>query len=121
MISFQVNDMTCGHCASAIGKAVAAIDKHAKVNVDLANHRVEIEASDADAQALQGLPGVKVLPPQSNILFVDLAPEKAVGAVDRLRAAGVLCNGLHRLRLVTHLDVSGADVQRAIAVLRASL
>lgn len=52
MISFEVNDMTCGHCASAISKAVAAVDRHAKVNVDLANHRVEIDAADADAQAL---------------------------------------------------------------------
>jgi len=73
------------------------------------------------AEGLQGLPGVTVVPPQSNILFIDLAPEKAAGAVDRLRAAGVLCSGLYRLRLVTHLDVSGADIQRAVSVLRATL
>ncbi|MDP1648851.1 MAG: low-specificity L-threonine aldolase [Rubrivivax sp.] len=73
------------------------------------------------AEGLHGLPGVTVVPPQSNILFVDLAPDKAAGAVERLRAAGVLCNGLARLRLVTHLDVSGADTQRAVSVLRATL
>jgi len=89
-------------------------------------HHIDRLAEDhaharALAEGLQGLPGVTVLPPQSNVLFVDLAPEKAVGVVDRLRAAGVLCNGLHRLRLVTHLDVSGADIQRAVAVLRATL
>ncbi len=73
------------------------------------------------ADGLQGLPGVGVTPPQSNILFVDLAPEKAAGVVDRLRAAGVLCTGLYRLRFVTHLDVSTADIDRAIAVLRTHL
>ena len=99
---------------------VAAAARHAL------EHHIDRLAEDhaharALAEGLQGLPGVTVVPPQSNILFVDLAPEKAVGAVDRLRAAGVLCNGLYRLRLVTHHDVSGADIQRAIDVLRATL
>jgi len=73
------------------------------------------------AEGLQGLPGVTVHMPQTNILFVDLAPDKAAGAVDRLRAAGILCTGLYRLRLVTHLDVSAADIGRAIPALRAHL
>ena len=73
------------------------------------------------AEGLQGLPGVTVQSPQTNILFVDLAPEKAAGAVDRLRAAGILCTGLYRLRLVTHLDVSAADIERAIPLLRQHL
>ena len=73
------------------------------------------------AEGLQGLPGVTVHTPQTNILFVDLAPEKAAGAVERLRAAGILCTGLYRLRLVTHLDVSAADIDRAIPLLRSHL
>ena len=90
------------------------------------DHHIDRLAEDhaharALAEGLQGLPGVTVLPPQSNILFVDLAPERAVGVVDRLRDAGVLCSGLYRLRLVTHLDVSAADIQRAVSVLRATL
>lgn len=52
MVSFQVNDMTCGHCVSTITKAVRAVDKNATVNIDLAGHRVEIEPSEADAQEL---------------------------------------------------------------------
>jgi threonine aldolase len=72
-------------------------------------------------KGLQGLPGVSVQPPQTNIVFVDLAPEKAAGAVERLRAAGLWCTGLYRLRLVTHLDVAAADIPRALAILRAQL
>ncbi len=73
------------------------------------------------AEGLQGLPGVTVQPPQTNILFIDLAPDKAAGAVERLRAAGILCTGLYRLRLVTHLDISAADIDRAIPLLRQHL
>ena len=73
------------------------------------------------AEGLQGLPGVQCEMPQTNIVFVDVAPERAHGVVDRARAQGVLCTGLYRLRLVTHLDVSRADVDRAIDVMRAAL
>lgn len=52
MIAFEVNDMTCGHCVSTITKAVKAADKDARVRIDLARHRVEIEPHDADAQEL---------------------------------------------------------------------
>jgi threonine aldolase len=62
-----------------------------------------------------------VQPPQSNILFVDLAPEKAAGVVERLKAQGLLCTGLYRLRLVTHLDVNRNDIERAVQILRATL
>ena len=73
------------------------------------------------AEGLQGLPGVRVEIPQTNIVFVDLASDRAHGAVERARAAGVLCTGLYRLRLVTHLDVSASDIDTAIAALRRSL
>jgi threonine aldolase len=95
--------------------ATHALDHHIdRLADDHANAR-------ALAEGLQGLPGVTVTPPQTNILFIDLAPEKAAGVVDRLRAAGVLCTGHFKLRCVTHLDVSAADIQRAIAILRETL
>lgn len=52
MLAFEVNDMTCGHCVSIITKAVMGADKDAKINVDLARHRVEIEPGTADAEEL---------------------------------------------------------------------
>ncbi|MEO6078154.1 MAG: heavy-metal-associated domain-containing protein [Steroidobacteraceae bacterium] len=45
MNAFEVKDMTCGHCVSTITKAVKALDPGAKVQIDLATHRVEIESS----------------------------------------------------------------------------
>jgi copper chaperone len=52
MITFEVMDMTCGHCVSTIGKAVAAVDPEAKVDFDLARHLVSIEPVQADAAEL---------------------------------------------------------------------
>jgi threonine aldolase len=90
------------------------------------DHHVERLAEDHAharrlAEGLQGLPGVSVALPHTNIVFVDLAPDKPRDVVARLAARGVLATGLYRLRLVTHLDVTGDDIERALAVLRAEL
>lgn len=57
MLTFQVNDMTCGHCASAITRAVKAVDPVARVDIDLKAHRVHVESTAADpaevAEAIQ--------------------------------------------------------------------
>jgi copper chaperone len=52
MIAFEVKDMTCGHCVSTITKAVKAADKDAKVQIDLAAHRVEIEPTETNVTEL---------------------------------------------------------------------
>lgn len=52
MIAFEVNDMTCGHCASAITRAVKGVDSNASIEVNLASHQVRIESSNADETAL---------------------------------------------------------------------
>ena len=52
MITFEVKDMTCGHCASTIAKALKAADKDAKVEIDLAARRVQVEPASADASDL---------------------------------------------------------------------
>jgi threonine aldolase len=73
------------------------------------------------ADALQGLPGVNVQSPQTNMVFIDLPRERAATVVARLREQGVLSTGLYQLRLVTHLDVNDQDIDTAIAVLRQAL
>ena len=52
MIAFEVNDMTCGHCVSTITKALKGTDKDAKVQIDLATHRVLVEPATADTEEL---------------------------------------------------------------------
>jgi copper chaperone len=52
MIAFEVKDMTCGHCASTITKALKAADRDAQVQIDLPTHRVRVEPASADAGEL---------------------------------------------------------------------
>jgi threonine aldolase len=85
------------------------------------------------AEGLAGISGVSFAPPQTNILFVDLAPElvrartaarwggEHESLVEHLRARGVLCTGLYKLRFVTHLDVDAAQIDRAIVEIRRAL
>jgi len=70
------------------------------------------------AAGLEGLPGLTVEKPQTNILFADLAGERAAGLMDHLKSRGVLATGLYRLRFVTHLDVDAEGVDRAVAAMR---
>jgi threonine aldolase len=95
--------------------ALHALDHHvARLADDHANAR-------RLAEGLQGLSGVSVGMPQSNIVFVDLAADKPKDTVARLRERAVLATGLYTLRLVTHLDVSSDDIERALPELRAVL
>jgi threonine aldolase len=73
------------------------------------------------AEGLAGLRGVTVEAPQTNIVFVDVAGDRAVGLIEHLKARGVLATGLYRLRFVTHLDVDAAGVDRAISAVREHL
>jgi threonine aldolase len=83
-------------------------------------HNVERLAEDhANAERLaKGLAalGLKVDPVQTNMVFATI-PAESVGALRKhLEAAGVLALVSPRLRLVTHLDVDAAAIDRAVAV-----
>ena len=45
MIELTVNDMTCGHCASTIARAVKSVDAAGACEVDLGTKRVRIESA----------------------------------------------------------------------------
>lgn len=73
------------------------------------------------AEGLQGIDGLSVVPPQTNIVFADLtgpARERSAQLLAYLREQGVLATGLYRLRFVTHLDVDAAGIDRAVVAIR---
>ena len=70
------------------------------------------------AEGLQGIPGLTVEAPQTNIVFVDVAGEKAASLLPFLKSRGILATGLYRLRFVTHLNVDAAGVDSAVAAVR---
>ncbi|MGZ8251717.1 MAG: heavy-metal-associated domain-containing protein [Methylophilaceae bacterium] len=45
MLTFKVEDMTCGHCVGVITKAIKEEDESAKVEIDLPTKTVNIESS----------------------------------------------------------------------------
>nr|WP_036235930.1 heavy metal translocating P-type ATPase [Massilia sp. JS1662] len=45
MYELTVEDMSCGHCVGRVTKSVQALDKDAKVEVDLATRKVKIDSS----------------------------------------------------------------------------
>ena len=47
--SFQVQGMSCGHCASAVTQAVRSVDPQAEVQVDLATGQVQVQSSQDHA------------------------------------------------------------------------
>ncbi len=89
------------------------------------DHHVERLAQDHAlarrlADGLSGIPGLRVEPPDTNMVFVDVEGGAEAGRrlVDGLKARGVLATGLYRLRFVTHLDVDEAGIDRAVAAVR---
>lgn len=45
MLKLNVPDMTCGHCAATVTKAVKSVDEAATVNIDLPSQTVAIDSS----------------------------------------------------------------------------
>jgi len=73
-------------------------------------HNVERLAEDhANAERLAK--GIGAQPPSSNMVFFDAKP----GLAEHLAKQGVIVLPAPRLRLVTHLDVDAAGIDRAIA------
>ena len=76
------------------------------------------------AARLAEVPGVEVVPPDTNIVMLDLVGgQTAMAVVERARALGVLCTPWHatRVRCVLHLDVDDVAVARAGEVLAEAL
>ena len=44
MYSFDVSGMSCGHCAAAVTRSIHSQDPAAKVDIDLAQHRVDVQS-----------------------------------------------------------------------------
>ena len=55
MLKLNVPDMTCGHCAGVVTKAVQSVDAGARVDIDLKSQTVSIETSADAAKVAQAL------------------------------------------------------------------
>ena len=55
MIDLNVKHMTCGHCVSAVTRAVKSVDSAADVRVDLGGKRVHVESETAANEFIAAL------------------------------------------------------------------
>ncbi|MES2759437.1 MAG: low-specificity L-threonine aldolase [Pseudomonadota bacterium] len=84
-------------------------------------HNVERLAEDhANAarlsEGLRAIEGLKVATPQTNIFYVEVPPAACDALREALARERIRATVGPHTRLVTHLDVSAADVERVIAV-----
>ena len=52
MQTFKVDGMTCGGCVGAVTRAIQAVDKDAKVEVDLAGKTVKVDSKVSPLQII---------------------------------------------------------------------
>ena len=55
MTDFTVKDMTCGHCASTITRAVKEVDPDARCEIDLEKKQVLITSGKPAAEFLEAI------------------------------------------------------------------
>ncbi|NUZ08498.1 heavy-metal-associated domain-containing protein [Piscinibacter koreensis] len=76
MIAFEVNDVTCGHCASTITKAIQTVDKDAKIS----NHEVRIEPGSGETPAFRdAIKGAGYTPEPLDAARPSAAPQRRGG------------------------------------------
>ncbi len=55
MVQFKVSDMTCGHCASRITKALKDADPQARVEISVAEKQVKVESNLSEAELARAI------------------------------------------------------------------
>lgn len=76
------------------------------------------------AANLAQIPGVRVIEPDTNLVYVDVAATGHATAevIAGLRRDGIMVSGLNgMIRLCTHLDVTAAQIEEASQIIRARL
>ena len=94
--------------------------RYAAAGIQALEHNVDRLAEDhANAERLaRGLAdlGLKVEPVQTNMVFASIPKEQVAALKQHLDANAVVALVSPRLRLVTHLDVDRAQIDRAVEV-----
>ena len=86
-------------------------------------HNIPRLAEDHDnaarlARGLADIAGLAVQTPQTNVVYVDLPAAACPSLEEALRRRGIVARVTSHMRILTHLDVSTADVDRTIAAFK---
>ena len=55
MSTFRIPDMTCGHCASTIARAVASVDKNARIEVSIPQKLVTVTSNAPEGELAEAI------------------------------------------------------------------
>jgi threonine aldolase len=97
----------------------------AAAGIHALEHNVERLAHDHEnarvlAQALASVEGLTVASggAQTNMVYVNVEPQRSARMREYLKGEGMLISGQGSIRLVTHLDIDRADIDRFAAAVR---
>ncbi|HWA13024.1 MAG TPA: low-specificity L-threonine aldolase [Burkholderiales bacterium] len=76
------------------------------------------ENAKALAAGLSGIDGVSVNPAQTNMVYMNVEPQRSARMREFLKERGILISGQGSIRLVTHLDVDRQDVDRFVGAVK---
>ena len=94
------------------GACLYALDHHyARLAEDHAN-------AERLAGGLAGIAEIKVVSQATNMVFVQFPSEDCTALEAWLKTRGILIQALYNSRLVTHLDVSAADIDTAVEAIK---
>lgn len=62
--------------------------------------------------------GLKVVSPQTNVVYIEVPPAQIEGLKTHLKQHGVLATVVPRMRLMTHMDVPRAKIELAVRAFR---
>ena len=87
----------------------------------LEHHVPRLAEDHANAEYLaEGLraAGLSVTPPQTNVVYLQVAPAQIEGLKMHLRQRGIMASVAPRTRLMTHMDLSRVKIDCAIQAFR---
>jgi threonine aldolase len=97
---------------------LAAAGIHALEN-NVARLSLDHENARALAAGLSRIHHLKVAPAQTNMVYMSVEPQRSTALREFLKERGILVSGQGTLRLVTHLDVDRADIDRFVQAVEA--
>lgn len=62
MLTFQIPNLSCGHCVRAVTEAIHEIDPQARVQADLATRQVQVQTSASAEAVVAALTAVDYAP-----------------------------------------------------------
>lgn len=84
MITFQVSDMTCGRCATAISRAIADVDRDAHVEVRIPQKLVVVGSTASAAELARAIQ-------DAGYTAREVRDEAQASAAEQARGCGCGC------------------------------